>query len=431
MRWLLLLSLVTSIGLAQTYAGDYEGDTPSGSLRLQFIERGDELTGVLTGPGLRWDLEGVVYPADGVAAGAASSADGMIGFEAYLDGDLLGLYLFELSPEGAPIVESAVELVLRRTDAPPRDAPQVTAPRRADAPPTPGGVAAAANPLAPAAPPVNPLAPADPFIGTFADGAMTLHLVGGAGQYEGRIEFGGQVYPARATRDGAALRGAFTSAGQEFAFIAAFDGATLSFETGGATYRLTPAQTAAAAQADPAGAPPPAPPGGNHVLAEGAFGRLTLDNAFAFIEAVEFALEQVGYPYRFTAAERDELLASFTAAYPLATQADQAVLAQAREIWTNAQANWPRASEEDRRQFVLGVFALFFGEEAVAQWAAAGTARPQGGGAARSCGSFEECTSAFVDERTWTETFHSQGCWAAAGCSDYSPEVGFTFESYD
>jgi hypothetical protein len=249
MRWLLLLSLLTSLGQAQTYGGDYQGDAPSGSLHLRLIERGDDLTGVLTGPGLRWELEGFVYPADGVAAGAATSADGMIGFEAYLDGDVLGLYLFEMTPEGAPIVESAVELVLRRTgpDAPPRDAPQVTAPRRADAPPTPGGVAGAANPLAPAAPPGNPLAPTDPFIGTFADGAMTLHLVGGAGQYEGRIEFGGQVYPARATRDGVALRGAFTSAGQDFAFTAAFDGATLSFETGGATYRLTPAQTAAAA----------------------------------------------------------------------------------------------------------------------------------------------------------------------------------------
>jgi hypothetical protein len=166
---------------------------------------------------------------------------------------------------------------------------------------------------------------------------------------------------------------------------------------------------------------------------DGRFGRLTLDNALAFIEAVEFGLAQVGYPYSFSAAERDDLLNSFTAAYPLASEVHQVVLASAREIWTNVQANWPRATESDRRQFVLGVFALFFGEEAVAQWAGAnpGAGPSGGGGAGRACGTFDECASAYVDERTWTETYNSQGCWAAAGCNDYSPSSGFTFESYD
>lgn len=175
-----------------------------------------------------------------------------------------------------------------------------------------------------------------------------------------------------------------------------------------------------------------APAGSDQVIAVGVYASLTLDNALAFIEAFEFVLGQVGYAYSFTDAERLELVHAVAASYPSAEQVDQLVLASARDIWLRVQANWPIASQEDRIEFALGVLVLAFGEETVAAWVGTGAngsgATSAGGG---QCASFEECAGSFVDQGTWNDTFNTQGCWAAAGCSSYDPSTGsFDYGDY-
>jgi len=56
--------------------------------------------------------------------------------------------------------------------------------------------------------------------------------------YTGVIAVDGERYPLRASGSWSGLVGTFTSAGNDFAFSATFDRATLVFETGGARYRL-------------------------------------------------------------------------------------------------------------------------------------------------------------------------------------------------
>ena len=409
-HWILIVGLILGAVWAQEYSGSYTTEHASGTLTLELIQEGDELRGTLSGSGIHFELEGFVYQDEGVAAGAVYTAEGMGGFEAYLQGDTLGLYLFELDENHDPIVESATELIMTRQGS---------------------AASQPVNPLGQAEAPVNPLAPqpsqvpADPLVGTFSDGTLTLTLQGGGGQYSGQIEFSGQRYPVTAQGSGNALSGTFTSSGQSFAFTATLQGETLSFETGGTAYRL---QKQAAAPANPlAGTGMP----GDPVIVQGQYASLTRDNALAFIEAFEFALEQVGYAYRFTDAEREQLLQAIVQEFPKAEQMDQVVLSHAREIWTRVQANWPRASDAEKREFLLGVFILAFGEEAVQQWVG-----PSGGGGqgqalgSGSCGSFEDCTSRFVDQQTWTDTFNAQGCWAAAGCDSYDSSSG-TFSYSD
>ena len=164
----------------------------------------------------------------------------------------------------------------------------------------------------------------------------------------------------------------------------------------------------------------PFAPATDPVIATGAYATLTQDNALAFLEAFEFVLAQIGYAYQFTDSERYELLNAVAQNFPFAEQMDQLVMADARNIWERVATNWPVASEADKREFALGVLILAFGPEAVASWVgptgAGGGGQSLGGG---NCTTFEDCTSSFVDQETWTDTFNSQGCWAAAGCGGY------------
>jgi hypothetical protein len=176
----------------------------------------------------------------------------------------------------------------------------------------------------------------------------------------------------------------------------------------------------------------PASPAQDPVIATGLHATLTLDNALAFMEAFEFVLAQVGYVYTFTDDERRELLNAVALNFPAADQMDQVVMAEARTIWERVKVNWPVASEADKREFALGVLILAFGEEAVASWVG-----PSGGGGggqplgAGGCADFETCTSTFVDGETWSDTFNSQGCWAAAGCGGFDPSTNsFDYGDY-
>ena len=294
--------------------------------------------------------------------------------------------------------------------------------------------------------PTNPLvAGADPLVGTFGGDGLRVRLAGSAGVYEGELTLAGASYPFEASADAGRLEGTFYSAGTAFAFSATLDGDTLTLTSGGSTYvtlrehhDVGPANpltgTGSPAPTDPAPATPAATSPRDAVLAQGSAATLTQDNALAFIEALEFALAQVGYVYTVTELERRQLLEAIAQNYATLPPADQAVLAQAREIWTRVHANWAAAGEPERTEFVLGVFTLAFGEEAVQQAVGTGPAQAARGGSAEpgmACGSIDDCMSRYTPE-AYQDMVNAQGCWASAGCESYDPaDNSFTYESYD
>jgi len=308
------LTLAATVA-AQGLAGTYVGRIDAGTVQVQLVVTGTSLVGTLEGPGITFQLEGEAAGEE--AYGVVHTAQGTAEFEAYLDGDTLGLYLFEVDAAGQPIMSTVIELLLTRSVGSP------------------------------------------------------LSGLGGA----------------------------------------------------------TDKQPVTGRTAGVLGAPPPAVATHDRELATGAYAVLTLDNATAFIEALEFVLAQIGYAYSFDDAERQELVQALSMNFPSADQMDQVVLADARTIWERVMAKWPTASEADQREFALGVLILAFGEETVSAWAG-----PTGGGGAvlggGGCATFEDCTGAFVDESTWTDTFNAQGCWAAAGCGGYDPSTN-TFDYGD
>lgn len=308
---LLLVIALIATAAANTFAGTFDGQIDAGAVQLELVLDGSRLTGTLLAPGLRFELDG--QHLDSEAYGLVHTAQGTANFEAYLQGDTLGLYLYEVDAAGEPLMDTVVELLLTRR------APAAVAP--------PAG-----------------------------KGAI------GAGS--------------------------------------------------------PPASGSQATSPSP-------------VLATGAYGTLTEDGAAAFIEALEFVLAQLGYAYEFSAAERSDATQAIASYFPTAEPLDQQVLADARNIWERVKVNWPVASESDRREFALGVLVLAFGEETVAAWvnqAGGGGGQALGSG---SCTSFEDCTSSFVDEGTWTDTFNAQGCWAAAGCNGYDSSTGsFDYGEY-
>jgi len=306
-----LLVVLAGWAAAQPLAGTYRGTTDAGLATVAFAESGAALSGTLEAPGLVFVFEGEVV--DGVGYGLVSTGQGTAGFEAHVQGDLLGLYLYEFDAAGGVAEGTVVELVLERISASPAAL---------------GGLRSAA-PAAAAPTPASPSADASP------------------------------------------------------------------------------------------------------VLAVGAHARLSEDAALAFLEALEFVLDQIGAPYVFPDAERHAAMQELARTFPLADREEQLVLADARFIWDRVQANWATASLDDQREFALGVLALAFGEEAVQAWvgAAETPAGGGGGGGAGGCATFEDCAGAYVDGQTWSDTFNTQSCWAAAGCSSFDTSSG-TFE-YD
>ncbi|MDZ7799409.1 MAG: hypothetical protein U5K81_01285 [Trueperaceae bacterium] len=87
----------------------------------------------------------------------------------------------------------------------------------------------------------------------------------------------------------------------------------------------------------------------------------------------------------------------------------------------------------EREQFVMGVFVLAFGEQAMQQAAAAaGGAGGGGAGASAACSDIDACISQYADPGTLSDTMNAQSCWAAAGCSGYDPVTNdFSYDSYD
>jgi hypothetical protein len=296
------------------------------------------------------------------------------------------------------------------------------------------GVAAAtpgANPLAPGG---NPLAPAaaDPLVGTFEGDGLRVTVTGSSGAYRGELELGGQAFPFEASGGNGRLEGSFASAGSSYPFSATLADDVLTVESGGASYRTRRVDGAPTQPAGPLGGGAAAPAADDPVLVQGSHAALTRDNAEAFVEALEFSLQQAGFAARFSDADRRQMLDALAANYGTLGPADQAVLAQAREVWTRVQANWASASPAEQREFVLGVFVLAFGDEAVQQALSAGGAGGGGAGGSGGCATIDDCMSSYADPETYQDTVNAQGCWAAAGCEGYDPvDNSFDYGSYD
>jgi hypothetical protein len=109
------------------------------------------------------------------------------------------------------------------------------------APPSANPLGGQTNPLA--GPSTNPLAPSDPLVGIYSDGQLQLSLQGDNGFYTGEITFNNQMFPVTVgdvVSDGTSVHlfGSFQSGADQFAFSASWDGETIMFETGGASYTL-------------------------------------------------------------------------------------------------------------------------------------------------------------------------------------------------
>lgn len=109
------------------------------------------------------------------------------------------------------------------------------------APPSVNPLGGQTNPLAGAG--TNPLAASDPLAGVYSDGQLQLSLQGADGLYSGEIAFNNQTFPVTVgdvISDGATtqLSGTFQSGTDQFTFRALWDGETMVFETGGASYTL-------------------------------------------------------------------------------------------------------------------------------------------------------------------------------------------------
>jgi len=285
---------------------------------------------------------------------------------------------------------------------------------------------------------------ADPLTGTFDGDGLTVTVEGGSGSYRGSLALGGRSFPFEATGSGGRLDGNFSSDGQQFAFSATLNGDALTVQSGGATYRTLRTSAGPAAPANPldsnpagssssgpsAGGATPPPPANDPVLAEGPYGPLTQDNAIAFLEALQFAHEQVGMDATLTEADLSEYVLLIAQAFPTFRPDEQLALASAREVWSRIQANWQQAAQADREQFVTGMFILWYGEQQVSQWLQA-AGGPSGAAAAGStgCGDIDACFSTYASPETYADTVNAQSCWAAAGCSGYDAGSNeFTYE---
>jgi len=156
---------------------------------------------------------------------------------------------------------------------------------------------------------------------------------------------------------------------------------------------------------------------GQEVLARGAYGVLTRDNAVAFIEALEFVLAQLGRPDALAGHPREQLIAQVAQTFPRGSAEDQYAIANARELWSETQSRWDLMPQEEKLAFARDVLVLAWGEQAVA-----GSAGQGGAGGGSGTGA-----SMYINPN-----YPGSDCWASAGCADYDAGSGtYTYEEYN
>lgn len=154
------------------------------------------------------------------------------------------------------------------------------------------------------------------------------------------------------------------------------------------------------------------------VVARGQFGVLTRDNALALYEATAFCLEQVGQPQLLEGVSADQAIQGYAQAFPAADADTQAALGSARQQWQQTRQGWDAMSLADKRAFALDVLTLSFGDQAARQMLGIGSGGGSGSSDLGSMPSFDE-------------GYEGSDCWGSAGCSDYSTDSGYTYDSYE
>jgi hypothetical protein len=303
------------------------------------------------------------------------------------------------APPAAPAFPAAPPAAPAFPSAPPAALPLPSAP-----PPAPPA-SPAANPLAPALAPANPLAPpADPWVGAFEGDGLRITIAAEGGGYAGELALGDQRFPFRAAAaQPGRLEGSFESGAAAFAFTADLADDAVTLATGGATYVMRRI-TAPPPPANPlgGGAAPTVPQGlaagTGATLVTGPHGSLTQDGAEAFVDALLFAVQQLGLPGTLTPAERAEAIRELANGFPTLPASHQAALTQARDTWNLVQAGWATATQPDREQFVLGVLVIAFGEELVQQALAASSnsGGGAGGGGGGGCQTIDDCIGRYA-----------------------------------
>ncbi|NOZ13104.1 MAG: hypothetical protein GXO69_05580 [Acidobacteria bacterium] len=213
-----------SSGLSGTYV------SKAGQVTLTLVIRDSgngSVSGTLTSSSTGQPMQ-VSGQSDGDSCnGTIIGSGGTIFFEAMKEGNGVRLILIQPDAKGMPDYNKAQELMFKRSSGTPfGSGGNPLAGRRG-------------NPLS-----GNPLAKGstgDSLSGTYRGGGLKLTLNGTAGNYTGTLIFNGTRYPVSATGSGGQLRGAFQSGSDRFPFSGTLRGNTLSFQTGGSSYRLTKA----------------------------------------------------------------------------------------------------------------------------------------------------------------------------------------------
>jgi len=130
----LLAPALAAAAFAQPLAGTYRGDSDAGPTTVVLEQSGLSIVGSVEAPGLRFALDGELR--DGIGVGLVTTDLGTAGFEAHVEGDTLGLYLYELDAAGRPVPGTVIELILTRVAASPA-APALGALRATPAPASP------------------------------------------------------------------------------------------------------------------------------------------------------------------------------------------------------------------------------------------------------------------------------------------------------
>jgi hypothetical protein len=400
-----ILSAWFAYGQSFNFNGAFATPSESGGsvvLTVQQDAQGN-ITGTLQGDSATYQIQGTTDPAGFIVGAVLDPQGGGFAFEGY-PGSMPDELLLSIYTDNSG--QAHGQLVFQRLVAAPAQPTQTAQ--------TPQ--AAGNNPLAPATQNATPFAVTDPWVGTFSDGNLMLTLQGANGQYTGTLELSGQRYGLSASSDGANLVGQFESNGSMFDFSCSLQGDTVTLTSGGATYALK--RQGASNPLEPGSNAPS--PTNDPVIAKGTNGNLTQDNALAFIEALEFALDQSGYTQTFGGAEQQQLLQALTQNYPNLSGNEQAALARMREIWTGVQANWDTMNQDNQGGIILEIYALAFGREAVEaylqQGQSGGQATDKGGG---GCQTIDDCIAMHASPAQMSAMNGQSSCWSSSGCTYY------------
>ena len=144
------------------------------------------------------------------------------------------------------------------------------------------------------------------------------------------------------------------------------------------------------------------------VLARGPGGVLTLDAALAYVEALQFSLQQAGHPVRFSNEDARLIVQRLAKFYPGLNPGAQQKLSGARNLWQQYARVWNTLPLEARREFAYDVIALAYGDQAAAN--ALGI--PAGGGQYTGSPEYYRQERRYEAQR---KTNTSMSCWT---CSD-------------